>query len=71
MAMRPPAPNAMPIKNDINNEFSRLKSGLFADNLRHAGIFAAIISSRTVDVIARIIIIVSSMLLLLLLLNTY
>jgi hypothetical protein len=38
-------------------EFKRLNNGDLADSLRHAGILAAIMSSRAHDVIAKIIII--------------
>jgi hypothetical protein len=48
----------------MNKEFNRLNNGLLAESLRHAGIFAAIINSRAVEVIAKMIIMESSIYLL-------
>jgi hypothetical protein len=64
MATRPAAPNAIPITNEINNEFNKLNKGLLADSLRHAGTLDAIINSKRVEVTARINIIESSIILL-------
>jgi hypothetical protein len=64
MAMRPAAPNAIPMRYERSNEFNRLKSGLLAESLRQAGILDAIINSKAVEVIASRNTIVSILLLL-------